>query len=113
LSPFLACANAPCKEHPTDSVLGHIWFLKIIDGYKWTKWTFIHNTLVFCLFDHFASKMGLQTSKPIMNRFHNFFGMKTKDGMMIGLDYCINSMIWRIVICSLVPFHFMLYWTRD
>jgi hypothetical protein len=61
-SPFLAWANAPCKEHPTYSVLGHIWFLKIINGYKWTKWTLIHNTLVFCLFDHFAWKMGLQTS---------------------------------------------------
>jgi len=32
------------------------------DGWKWTKWTLIHNTLVFCLFDHFACKMGLQTS---------------------------------------------------
>jgi hypothetical protein len=27
---ILAWANAPCKEHPTYSVLGHIWFLKII-----------------------------------------------------------------------------------
>jgi hypothetical protein len=25
-SPFLASANTPCKEHPTYSVLGHIWF---------------------------------------------------------------------------------------
>jgi hypothetical protein len=30
-SPFLAWVNAPCKEHPTYSMLGHIWFLKIID----------------------------------------------------------------------------------
>jgi hypothetical protein len=63
----LAWANAPCKEHPTYWVLGHIWFLKIIEGYKWTKWTLIHNTLVFCLFDHFACKMGLQTSNSIIN----------------------------------------------
>jgi hypothetical protein len=28
-----------------------------------------HNTLVFCLFDHFASKMGLQTSISRNNIF--------------------------------------------
>jgi len=27
-SPFLAWASTPCKEHPTYSVLEHIWFLK-------------------------------------------------------------------------------------
>jgi len=27
-SPFLAWANTPCKEHPTYSVLGQIWFFK-------------------------------------------------------------------------------------
>jgi len=27
-SPFLAWANTPCKEHPTYSVLGHVWFSK-------------------------------------------------------------------------------------
>jgi hypothetical protein len=27
-SPFLAWANTPCKEHPTYSVLQHIWFFK-------------------------------------------------------------------------------------
>ncbi len=26
-SPFLAWANTPCKEHPTYSVLGQIWFI--------------------------------------------------------------------------------------
>jgi hypothetical protein len=30
----LAWAKAPCKEHPTYSVLGHSLFLKIIVGFS-------------------------------------------------------------------------------
>ncbi len=42
-----------------------------LDRYKWTKWTLIHNALIFCLFDHFACKMGLQTSTKIISWYYS------------------------------------------
>ncbi len=41
------------------------------DGYEWTKWTLIHNALIFSLFDHFACKMGLRTSTKIISWYYS------------------------------------------